>query len=303
MSKRSYTPTLQGLGLSSSPNSVLPTSINDLSQDDLASFRSGRTASSTGTSRSKSYHARSNRFSASKGNFKLPIFIKRFFKPPTLDFETAMWEIFYLIVSPKRVYRSLYYHKQTKNRWARDDPSFVILLSLFLTLSAIAWGVAYSPSFLSILKLILYMVFIDFFIVGIIIATIGWFLANNFFKKRNSYGDSTIGAVSEGDLEWAYCFDIHCNSFLIIWVLLYMVQFILLPLLTMNNWFGLFLGNTLYFFSISYYFVITFYGYNALPFLEHTQLILFPIGIFSILYFASLFGFNVAKTMTNTYFS
>ncbi|CCH45543.1 putative membrane protein [Wickerhamomyces ciferrii] len=300
MSKRSYTPNLGTMG-SSSHSSILPTTINDLSQDDLASFRSGRSSTSNGTNRSRVFGSRTDRFSPSRSNFKIPIFIKRFFKPPTLDFETAIWEIFYLIVSPKRVYKSLYYHKQTKNRWARDDPSFMILLVGFLTLSAIAWGVAYSPNIISILKLILYMVFIDFFIVGVFISTLGWFLANRFFRKRNT--NNTIGAVTEGDLEWAYCFDVHCNSFLVIWVLLYMIQFILLPLLTMSNWFGLFLGNTLYFISISYYFIITFYGYNALPFLEHTQLILFPIGIFSVLYFISLFGFNVAKAMTSNYFS
>jgi hypothetical protein len=275
--------------------------VDDLGPDDLSSFRSGRTTSSAGTFRSKSFASRASRFTNSNGNIKIPIFIKRFFKPPTLDFETAMWEIFYLVVSPKKVYRFLYYHKQTKNRWARDDPSFVILLALFLTLSAIAWGLAYSPGVLSILKLILYMVFIDFFVVGLVISTLGWFLASRLLKKKDS--NDSIGAVTEGDIEWAYCFDVHCNSFLVIWVALYMIQFILLPLLTMNNWIGLFLGNTLYFVSLSYYFIITFYGYSALPFLEHTQFILFPVGILAVFYLVSLFGINIAKTMTDIYFS
>ncbi|KAH3678337.1 hypothetical protein WICMUC_001570 [Wickerhamomyces mucosus] len=304
MSKRSLVQNIQGLGINSPSTPILPTSINDLPPDDLASFRSGRTTTSTIRSKSSSNifgSGRHSRLKPSTSSFKIPIYIKRFFKPPTLDFETAIWEIFYLIASPKRVYKSLYYQKQTKNRWARDDPSFVILLSLFITLSAVAWGVAYSPGILSILRLILYMVFIDFFIVGFIISTIGWILANKLFKKKN-YNES-IGAVSEGDLEWAYCFDIHCNAYLIIWVALYMIQFILLPILKMNNFLGLFLGNTLYFASLSYYFVITFYGYNALPFLEHTQLILFPIGVLGVLYFISLFGFNIARTMTDYYFS
>ncbi|ODV73198.1 Gmh1p [Cyberlindnera jadinii NRRL Y-1542] len=288
---------LHGLGVSSSSENVLPQSV-----DDLSSFRSGRSSVSSSTRYpNRSFgRANGNRFSHSR-SFHVPIYIKRLFKPPTLDFDTAMWEIFYLVVSPKRVYKQLYYHKQTKNKWARDDPSFVILLSLFLTLSAIAWGIAYSPGFVPMVKLVLYMVFIDFFVVGAIVSTIGWVLANKFFKKREE--SSSIGAVSESDLEWAYCFDVHCNSFLVIWVMLYMVQFILLPLLTMNNWFATFIGNTLYFVSLSYYFIITFYGYNALPFLEHTQLILFPIGILGVFYIISLFGFNVAKTMTNFYFS
>lgn len=144
-----------------------------------------------------------NRFRSSfqgPSGFKIPLVIRRVFRPPTLDFETAIWEIFYLIVSPTKVYKSLYYHKQTKNTWARDDPSFVILLSAFITVSALAWGLAYASGVMGILKLMLYMVLVDFFATGIIIATAGWFLANKFLKQSKRGLMNSIG--SEGELEW-----------------------------------------------------------------------------------------------------
>lgn len=244
---------------------------------------------------------------------------KRLFKPNTLDFETAVWEVFHLIINPKKMYRSQYYYKQqstvNNHHYARDDPSFLILLTLFLSISAVAWGIAYSPKVVDIFKLILYMVVIDFYGTGILIASLLWALTNRLFN-------GSFSRYNVSYIEWAFCFDIHCNSFLIIWCMLYLVQFILLPLITIKDSFlSLLLGNTLYFGSIGYYFVITFYGFNSLPFLNTVttnktklaenpgsllQLIVIA-GILPVLAFAWLltlcFRFNVAYTMINTYFN
>ena len=76
----------------------------------------------------------------------------------------------------------------------------------------------------------------------------------------------------------------------------------------------MFFGNTLYLVGLSYYTIICFLGYNgkpvtrpfdksvdrsrlvsALPFLHHTELLLSPCFVYAILWFASLFGFNIAK--------
>ncbi|KAK9480563.1 UNC-50 family-domain-containing protein [Lipomyces japonicus] len=191
--------------------------------------------------------------------------------------------------------------QQTKNTWARDDPSFALLLSGFFTLSAIAWGIAYSPGFVPILRLIVNFVLIDFLVVGVVVATIGWVVTGRFLKQRS--GRATLNVnPQESELEWAYCFDVHCNAFLIIWFALYVVQFILLPVIIRESWFSLLLGNLLYLGAFSYYIVITYLGYNALPFLERTEFILSPILVFVILFLASLFGFNIAKHAVNLYF-
>lgn len=292
MTRRSFTPTL-----SISQQNILPLNTDDITSEEaasnsfnnnsppplpslstfsMASISTDYPTSRAGTGRPRGTAHKFRTSLQGSSGLKIPVVIRRLFRPPTLDFETAIWEIFYLIVSPTKVYKSLYYHKQTKNTWARDDPSFVILLSSFITVSALAWGLAYASGILGILRLMLYMVLVDFLATGVIIATIGWFLANKFLKQSKR-GIMSIGG--EGELEWAYCFDIHCNSFLIIWLCLYVIQFVLLPVLTKSNWMSLFLGNTLYLFAICYYFVISFYGYNTMPFLEHTELILLPIPV------------------------
>ncbi|KAI9759837.1 MAG: hypothetical protein M4579_002044 [Chaenotheca gracillima] len=68
----------------------------------------------------------------------------------------------------------------------------------------------------------------------------------------------------------------------------------MMPLVLRDMWISIFLGNLLYLIAFSYYSVITFLGYNALPSIQHTHLLLAPIPVFGILFIISLFGFNVA---------
>lgn len=42
----------------------------------------------------------------------MPRFFKRLFKFPQMDFEMAVWEMSSLIIAPKKVFRSIYYHKR-----------------------------------------------------------------------------------------------------------------------------------------------------------------------------------------------
>lgn len=250
-------------------------------------------------------------------NFKR--MFKRLFKPTTLDFETAIWEIIHLIIYPKKMYKTHYYYKQQstngKSSYTRDDPSFIILLTGFLSISAIAWGLAYTPRFWDIIKLIIYMVVIDFYLTGFVIATVFWLVTNRIFNNG-----LTNPRYSLNYIEWGFCFDIHCNSFLVIWCLLYIVQFLFLPILRMkNSIIGLILGNSLYFGSIGYYFVITLYGFNSLPFVTSSGInnttnqparllqLIIVAGILPMLALAWLitigFRFNVADTMVETYFN
>jgi hypothetical protein len=41
---------------------------------------------------------------------RMPRFFKRLFKFPQMDFEMALWEMLNLIIAPKKVFRSIYYH-------------------------------------------------------------------------------------------------------------------------------------------------------------------------------------------------
>lgn len=220
-----------------------------------------------------------------------PIVLRRLYKTPkNLDFETATWEMVHLIFKPRKAFRSFYYQHQTRHQWARDDPSFFILQIGLLVLSSMVWSIVYGHSFLGFVKMMLNMIFVDFFLFGFAIATAFWLILNRpRFKFRSAV---------ESQVEWAYCFDVHCNAFLIIWVLLYFLQFVLLPLIKLHRWIGLFVGNTLYCVAFGHYFILTFYGYSQLPYLKSINFILFPALAFAVLYILSLLGIDLSTKLS-----
>lgn len=306
---------LEGLGLAKNKAPILPLTREDIigqdlpMQDDAISMANSLQSSGafTAYTQRKNRTERSRRLDETLGSrMKLPRYFKRLFRVKSLDFESTLWDMLSLLLHPKMAYKSLYYQKETKNKWARDDPSFVIVLSLLLTISAIAWGITYSNGILGVLKLIVYMVFIDFLLVGVIIATVSWFIASKFFVTTNGTAYPTTSLKNlwaSSPLEWAYCFDVHCNSYLIIWVGLYLIQFVLLPLLRLDNFLSTLIGNTLYLVSLTYYTIVTFYGYNTLPFLHKTEYLLTPIPVLALLWlFFTLSGFNMARFMSKSYF-
>lgn len=59
-------------------------------------------------------------------------YLRRLLHVRQMDFEFALWQMLYLFTSPQRVYRNFHYRKQTKDQWARDDPAFLVLLSIWL---------------------------------------------------------------------------------------------------------------------------------------------------------------------------
>ncbi|KAL4757375.1 unc-50 family protein [Aspergillus foveolatus] len=237
---------------------------------------------------------------------RMPRFFKRMFKFPQMDFEMAIWEMTSLMIAPKKVFKSIYYHKQTKNTWHRPDPSFAYLLSFFLLLTAVAWGLAYAPSFGSIMRLFFRFVVVHFIGSSLLVSAIGYFAIGRLFGpngaaasitglrirgRRRGAAQGLFTQPGEKDqLEFGYCFDVSNRAFFPLYLHLYVVQFLLLPLLTRSpsDFLTTFLGNTLYLSAFTYYTYITFLGYNALPFLHNTELLLLPILLFAILWLVSL---------------
>lgn len=263
---------------------IVGTSVYTPSQASLPSFSQPERAT----------HRRASLKGLPTQRFKIP-YLKRLLNFQSLDFETALWEMVNLLIRPKRVYKSLYYQTQTKNKWSRDDPSFVLVLSIFLLISAVFWGIVYAHGFWGIIKLVIYMVVVDFWIIGGVIATISWYISKKFLM---------IDSNSSSLLEWSYCFDVHCNAYLVIWFALYLIQFFILPILKMNNFISTLLGNSLYLSALSYYSLISFYGFNALPFLHKTEYLLAPILIFGLMFIIfTVTGFNIANYFTDGYFN
>ncbi|RMY56021.1 hypothetical protein D0864_13707 [Hortaea werneckii] len=229
-----------------------------------------------------------------RSTMKVPPFFRRLFKFTSMDFETAVWEMINLIIAPKKVFRNIYYH--TKNSYHRADPAFTYLLSLFFWLTGLAWGLAYADGFGRAVKIS--FAFVLFHLLGssVIVSTLMYFLVGKVLGKRRQglFGPPNGG---EEELEFGYCFDVSIRAFTPIWVFLYVLQFLLMPLIAQDYWVSNFFGNTMFLLALSYYSIIIFLGFNALPFLSRTEVLLAPIPVLVILWVISLFTFDCATNL------
>ncbi|GMH13498.1 hypothetical protein Nepgr_015339 [Nepenthes gracilis] len=223
----------------------------------------------------------------------------RIIKWQQMDIEYTFWQMFHLCTSPKVVYQHTKYHKQTKNQWARDDPAFVVICSLLLSVSTLAYCAAYGNSPGHAVVVVISVLLFHLIITGVVLATFCWLLTNNYLREEapNSH-------VVEQRVEWLYAFDVHCNSFFPMFVLLYVIHYFLSPLLVAHGFIPVLLSNLLFMVAVSYYHYLNFLGYDVLPFLEKTTFFLYPIGFAIILApILILGGFNPSRYVMNMYFS
>mmetsp|Transcript_3834 Transcript_3834/g.10865 ORF Transcript_3834/g.10865 Transcript_3834/m.10865 type:complete len:254 (+) Transcript_3834:316-1077(+) len=228
----------------------------------------------------------------------LPQYLRRIVKPGQMDFEYCFWLMLQLCISPKTAYKSTSYHKKTKNQWARDDPAFVCVCCILVAIAASAYCVTFGDGFWHSLLTVISTVVIDFLLIGCIVATVCWFIANKFLRKRQLHSHAV-----EQDVEWLYAFDVHCNSYFPLFILLYVVQFLLSPFLLWNSFLPSVVSSLLYAFALVVYHYLNFLGYSALPFLEHTEVFLWPVGIILFMMpLAILSSFNPTRFTLNIYF-
>ncbi|PXF48679.1 Protein unc-50-like [Gracilariopsis chorda] len=244
------------------------------------------------------YGAKSANSSLSGSSLQLPEYVRRFFQYPQMDIDYTLWQMLYLCIAPSRVYRTTKYHKQTKNQWARDDPAFVAIMVYFMAVSSLGYAIAFHKNISGFLKTILYSVVVDFGLVGVLAATVGWYLANQYLRIESAGSHTTDQKV-----EWLYAFDVHCNSFFPFFILLYVLQYFLLLLFMREGYVSTFLANATYALAFGYYFYVTFLGYDVLPFLQHTTIFLYPIiGVALTFLVTTLVKFNVCVFVMNSYF-
>jgi len=234
----------------------------------------------------------------SGGWTRLPPIFRRMLRFQHMDFELALWQLTYLCIAPRKVYKQVYYHKQTHNTWARNDPAMLILIIAALALTSAAWSIVYQLGPLGGIRLALLMIFRDFILTGLVMCSLLWFMSN---RLLNHTAPGTV-QTDPGKVEWAYAFDVHCNGFVPVLLLLYVVQLLLVPIITQERWVCLLLGNLLYLVAFTQYFYISYLGYNALPFLARTEVILLPLIPILTGFIASLLGVNVARRALIMYF-
>lgn len=105
---------------------------------------------------------------------------------------------------------------ETKNTWHRPDPSFTYLLSLFLLLTSVAWGISYVKAS-SIIRVILFFIFGHFLLGSLLIATAAYFLVGRLLGpgvaglpgRRRQPGLFARDDEQPEVLEFGYCFDVR----------------------------------------------------------------------------------------------
>ncbi|KAF9259136.1 UNC-50-like protein [Marasmius fiardii PR-910] len=240
---------------------------------------------------------------------RVPLMFRRLHRFKQMDFEQAAWQLTYLCIAPRRVYRNVYFHKQTKNQWARDDPAILVLIGACLAVAAVAWALVYKYSFFETLELMFLMITRDFLLSGLVVATILWFLSNRLLVPLTPTSHYTHSSASETRVEWAYAFDVHTNAFFPLFLTLYIAQLFLLPIVlrgekdAQQNWLCMWVGNTLWVGGFAQYIYGIYLGLNALPFLTHSQLLLSPLLPLFTAYVISLIGFPIARPVLSWYFA
>ncbi|WWD21515.1 hypothetical protein CI109_106001 [Kwoniella shandongensis] len=233
-----------------------------------------------------------------RGVRSLPLVLRRLVKFRSMDFELAFWQLTYLVVAPRRVYKQTYHHKQTKNQWARDDPAMLILMAGCLGVAGLTWSILYRLSPLQTISTILIMIFRDFLLFSLITSFILYFLANKLLLAPAV----PHASISDNRVEYAYAFDVAVNSFFPFFLSVYVGLLPLAAVVVRDNWVCLWVGNTLFLIAQVQYVYVTYLGYNALPFVARSELLLSPLLPIFGGYLLSLLGFNTAKHALELYF-
>ncbi|XP_053615204.1 protein unc-50 homolog [Plodia interpunctella] len=220
-------------------------------------------------------------------------YLRRLFKFNQMDFEFAAWQMVYLFVAPQKVFRNFNYRKHTKSQFARDDPAFLVLLSVWLFLSSICFAVAMGLSWSRVVGFVLFVVFVDFIGAGILVSTIFWYLCNKYLRRDQDLPD----------VEWGYAFDVHINAFFPPLSLLHCFQIVLFNNLLIHGGFlSCLVSNTFWLASIIYYLYITFLGYSNLPMIQNARVFLLPLPILVVVYLGTvLAGWNLSMMLINFY--
>lgn len=199
-------------------------------------------------------------------------YMRRMIHYAQMDIDYTFAQMLYLCLAPRKVYQLTSYRKQTKNQWARDDPAFIVVLVFFLAVASIAYGVVLQLQGVAFLRILGLFIGVHFLLFGVVIATVSWFIANKYLRVQSFHG-------VEQRMEWMYAFDIHCNSFFPLFLVLYVLHYFLLPFLIQPTLAAAVVSNVLYAVALCYYSYIMSLGYSTLPFLERTEVLLYPSSL------------------------
>lgn len=163
---------------------------------------------------------------------KFSRYLARLFNVSHMDFQFASWQMIYLFTDPRQVFRNASYRKQTKGQFARDDPAFLVLLGLWLLISASGLTIVLGLPVKSAIKFLLWVVFIDTIAVGVIVAAAMWLLTNTLMRRPRGIPPGGVlrggrpPAEPLSEVEFGYCFDVHLNAFFPPLIIIHVFQLI-----------------------------------------------------------------------------
>ena len=220
-------------------------------------------------------------------------FLKKMYHFKQIDYYLSYLNILYCFI-PKELIEMSKMRKHLKNKYARDDPGFLLLIILYLFISSISYSLAFGYfSFFKIFNIFFIQSFVFLITFGLIISFISKILIDKYF---NSNIMQTV--------EFIYAFDIHCNGFVPMYFFCIIIPYIFLPLCSKDYYFlQVLITNGLLCLGILYYCYNMFMGYFSLPFVrknKYVTLMIWPIILFFL--FSSLFRFNVYKYFISIFF-
>ncbi|XP_066256094.1 protein unc-50 homolog [Euwallacea similis] len=235
----------------------------------------------------------SSRSNINSAYYKIRRYFRRLFKFEQMDFQFALWQMFYLLAAPQKLTKVFRARKNFKSQYARDDPAFLILFAGALCFTSIGFAVALGYSFLQFLTFLIVEIFIDCIGIGIVIATTLWYITNKFLKPKNI----------PQDVEWGFAFDIHLNAFFPPLILLHFILLIFYGSVLSNaSALAVVFGNAFWLAAAIYYVYITFLGYNSMQILNNVNLFLMPVPWLIFIYLITVYqGYNISSTVFTMY--
>ena len=188
-------------------------------------------------------------------------FMKKFYHFKQIDYYFAYMNIIYCF-SPINLAEMAKTRKHLKNKYARDDPGFLLILIINLFISSICFNLTFGKfSLFKIFHIFFLQTFVMLILFGLIIALI----AKIFF-------DNYLSASASQSIEYTHAFDIHTNSFVTFYFFSIIIPYFLIPICAKDNkFFQIFISNVLFFYGILYYFYVSYVEYFSLPFIKKNQ--------------------------------
>jgi UNC-50 family len=176
----------------------------------------GAAATGASSNAAKSTHASHLQTRLGTSSTTTAQYLERLSDIRQMDIQSALDQMRTLlsVTRPHTIYKMAYYRKQTKNHWARDDPAFCVLQFIFLVIASIAYAVAFRSSVSVAISFLISTVAWNWLGMGILLASAGREIANRHLTSHQS------SSHVRQQVEWLYAFDIHCNAFFPLFVVL-----------------------------------------------------------------------------------